>query len=59
RAHITIGETTAEFTSEGLEPWRIEAAEVAPRYAVRVPAFRISAALLGTRCRTVIRVSAR
>ena len=59
RAHITVGATRVELASEGLEPWRVEAAEVAPRYGVRVPAFRLSAALTGNRCRTVIRVSPR
>ena len=59
RAHLVIGGTVADFTAEGLEAWRIEAADVAPRYGVRVPAFRISAALTGDRCRTVIRLSSR
>ena len=59
RARITIGHTVAELSSEGLEAWRIEAAEVAPRYGVRVPALRLSAALTGTRSRTVLRISPR
>jgi hypothetical protein len=58
-ARVTIGSTIAEFSAEGLEPWRIEAAEVAPRYGVRLPAFRISAALSGASCRTRIRLSQR
>jgi hypothetical protein len=57
RARITSGATVAEISSEGLEPWRIEAAEVAPRYGVRLPAFRLSAALTGDRALTVLRLS--
>ena len=59
RARVTVGGVTAEFESEGLEPWRIEAAEVAPRYGVRAPAFRLDAALTGTTSRTLIRVGPR
>jgi hypothetical protein len=55
-ARIVIGGTAAEFSSEGLEAWRIEAAEVAPRYGVRIPALRITAALTGASSRTVIRI---
>jgi hypothetical protein len=57
RARIAVGDTVAELSSEGLEAWRIEAAEVAPRYGVRVPAFRISAALTGARALTVLRLA--
>jgi hypothetical protein len=59
RARVTSGATVAELSSEGLEPWRIEAAEVAPRYGVRLPAFRLSAALTGTSSRIVLRISPR
>jgi hypothetical protein len=59
RARITSGATIVEIRSEGLEPWRIEAAEVAPRYGVRLPAFRLSAALTGSSSRTVLRISRR
>jgi hypothetical protein len=59
RARITSGATVAELRSEGLEPWRIEAAEVAPRYGVRLTAFRLSAALTGSSSRTVLRISPR
>jgi hypothetical protein len=59
RARVTSGATVAELSSEGLEPWRIEAAEVAPRYGARLPAFRLSAALTGTSSRIVLRISPR
>jgi hypothetical protein len=56
RARVEIGVTRAEFSSEGLGAWRIEAAEVAPRYGVRVPALRLSAALTGQSSRTLVRI---
>ena len=59
RAIVTVGGTRAEFSSEGLAPWRIEAAEVAPRYGVRLPAFRLSAKLEGATSRVTIRMTPR
>jgi hypothetical protein len=59
RATVTIGATAAVFASEGAAPWRLEPAEVAPRFARRQPAQRLVAALPAARARTTITVSPR
>jgi hypothetical protein len=59
RATMTIGATAAVFVSEGAAPWRLEPAEVAPRFARRQPAQRLVAALPAARARTTITLSPR
>ncbi len=55
RARVTFGGASAVFEGEGLEPWRMESAEVAPRYGTRVSAPRLAAALTAAACKTTIR----
>jgi hypothetical protein len=59
RARVTVGGTAATFAVEGAAAWRLEPAEVAPRFGTRVAATRLCAALTGRRCRTEIAVGAR
>lgn len=55
-ARVAIGPTRATFTAEGTGAWRVETGEVSPRYATRVAAPRLVAAISGASCRTVIEV---
>lgn len=59
RARVATGGTTATFAAEGIASWRLEPAEVAPRFGTRVPAQRLCAALSARTCRTVIEVGGR
>ena len=56
-ANIASGSTQATFRSEGLEAWRIEPAEHAPRFSQRVPALRLTARLRGDRAVTRIEIA--
>lgn len=51
-ADVVVGGSHARFEAEGLEPWRLEAAEHAPRFAQRVPAQRLVARFTGAGART-------
>ena len=57
-ARVRVGNTLATFTGEGLEPWRIEPGEVAPRYGRIESAPRLVAALRGAECTTRVRIGA-
>lgn len=54
RADVVSGGTRASFHSEGLEPWTVEPAEHAPRFAQRVPSLRLTARFSGAKARTRI-----
>jgi hypothetical protein len=56
-ANVVTGGAHATFTADGTGPWRIEAGEVSPRFATRVAAPRLVAAIPRGVCRTVIQVS--
>jgi hypothetical protein len=51
---VRCGGRVATFEAEGTGAWRIERAEVAPRYGSRLEAPRLVASLTGEKCRTVI-----
>ena len=55
-ARAEVGATQVSFESEGLEPWRIERGEIAPRFGRIEQAPRLVAALHGSECRTTIRI---
>ena len=55
-ARAEVGATQVSFESEGLEPWRIEPGEIAPRFGRIEQAPRLVAALHGSECRTTIRI---
>lgn len=57
RADVSTGATRASFESEGLEPWRLEPAEHAPRFATRVPSLRLTARFTGERATTRIAIT--
>lgn len=54
RAEIAVGGSRASFLGEGIEPWRIEPAEHAPRFAQRTAALRLTARLRDEDARTRI-----
>ena len=58
QADVVAGTSRARFTAEGLEPWRVEPAEHAPRFSQRVPSFKLVARFTGARARTRIETSA-
>jgi hypothetical protein len=58
-ANIASGSSHATFRSEGLEAWRIEPAEHAPRFSQRVPALRLTARFRGDRAVTRIEIAER
>jgi hypothetical protein len=55
-AGVAIGATRAVFRGEGLEDWRLEPAEHAPRFSQRMPALRLTARFRGERAVTRIEV---
>lgn len=57
QADVVAGASRARFTAEGLEPWRLEPAEHAPRFAQRTGALRLVARFTGARARTRIETS--
>jgi hypothetical protein len=59
RATLTIGQSRATFDAEGIEAWRLEPSEHAPRFAQRKPSTRLVAGIAGERCRTEVRVTDR
>jgi len=58
QADVVAGASCARFTAEGLEPWRVEPAEHAPRFSQRIPSLRLVARFTGARARTRIETSA-
>jgi len=58
RAVVVSGATVATFETDGAGDWRLEPAEVAPRYGARLPAARLVAPIGGERAQTVIRIAA-
>ncbi|NOT34693.1 MAG: alginate lyase family protein [Candidatus Eisenbacteria bacterium] len=48
RVRVQVGRTVARFEAQGLEPWRVEAAEFAPGYRRRVASQRLDAAFTGS-----------
>jgi hypothetical protein len=54
RADVTAGASRASFLAEGLEPWKLEPAEHAPRFSQRTAALRLTARLRGAEARTRI-----
>ncbi len=58
-ATVRIGPSHATFEAEGLEPWRSEPAEAAPRFGSRAASERLCAKIRGASCRTTITVAAR
>jgi len=59
QADVVAGGSRARFTAEGLEPWRVEPAEHAPRFSQRVPSLKLVARFTGPRARTRIETSGR
>jgi Heparinase II/III-like protein/Heparinase II/III N-terminus len=57
-AMVTVGTSRATFEAQGLEPWRLEPAEVAPRYGVRVPARRLTARFTSDASQVTIELAA-
>ena len=59
RATVTSGATATVFDGDGIGPWRLEAAEAAPRFARRQAALRLVAVFTGDRSRTTITLARR
>lgn len=57
RADVASGAAHAAFHGEGLEPWRLEPAEHAPRFGTRTAALRLTARLTGERAVTRIEIA--
>jgi len=56
RAMLSVGGSRATFEAEGIESWRLEPSEHAPRFGRREPASKLVARITGAECRTEIRL---